>query len=551
MMKGRHLGHHVISRRSILQLGLASGVAPLLGAAAPARKKTKPSGHVIIGISQEPTVFNPLLPHIEVDDAIYMSLFSPLWAVDPNGVFLPRLAADIPTIANGGISRDGLTWNVRLRDDVTWHDGRPFTAEDVKFTLDLIRKPGFPANDRSNHEYLREVRVLASNLISWTLSRPYAPYAAILAWTFIVPNHLLTGAGNPFASPFVRAPVGTGPFKWSERVPGDHITLSANENYFGEGPNLERVVYKYIPDQTMLYTQFRTGDIDHISLQGISADHYQEAKKLKDHVIVLAPEATMENFYFNLGRPQFQDPAVRRALYLGMDKESIIDPLYYGLQRPTESYLPPQSWAYNPNLTSHEYNPARAKALLDGAGWKVGMDGIREKNGIRLQFTNSTTAGNQLREEMQQLVQQNWADIGVGMSIRNFPAAVMWGDYWINSHYDTAIVGMDFMTGPDPAASDYFSSKAISARGGAGINTMQYANPRLDELMEQGATALDRERRVGAYKEIQILLRNDLPFLPLFQYIRVEGTKPRLKGYQPNINVRINTWNVNDWRWLS
>jgi peptide/nickel transport system substrate-binding protein len=539
-----------LSRRAILRFALA-GATSLSPVAAYGQKKPRPSGQVIIGISEEPTVFNPLLPHIEVDDAIHMALFSPLWAVAPDGTLLPRLAREIPTTGNGGLSEDGLTWKVKLRRDVTWHDGKPFTADDVKFTLDLLHNPHFPANDRSNHELLRDVRVLSPWLISWTLAKPFASYASILAWTFIVPKHLLEGMDNPFTTPFLRSPVGTGPFKWDERVPGDHIILAANERYFGEGPHLERVIYKYIPDQTVLYTQFRTGDIDHISLQGIAADHYQEARKLPNHVVTLAPEATMENFYLNLGRLPFQDRAVRQALYLAMDKKSIIDPLFYNVPRATESYLPPQSWAYNANLPMHEFDPLRAKSLLDKAGWKPGLDGIRQKNGTRLQFSNSTTAGNQLREEMQQLLQQNWADIGVAMTIRNFPAAVMWGDYWIKSHYDTAIVGMDFMMGPDPAASDYFSSHAIAARGGAGVNTMQYVNPKLDELLEQGAAALNRQARIQAYKDIQSLLRDELPFLPLFQYVRAEGTKLKLMGYAPNINVRINTWNVESWYWAN
>ena len=223
--------------------------------------------------------------------------------------------------------------------------------------------------------------------------------------------------------------------------------------------------------------------------------------------------------------------------------------MYYGIPKPTESYLPPASWAFDPNLPKQVYDPEHAKALLDGAGWKAGSGGIREKDGVKLQFINSTTAGNHLREQAQQLLQQNWQDLGVNMTIKNLPAAVMWGDYWIKSHFETAIVGLNFMTGADPAASDYFSSKAIAAQGGSGTNTMQYANPKLDELMQEGATTLDRAKRIEAYKAVQMLLRQNLPFLPIFEYVTVEGTKAGLSGYRPNINVRINCWNVETWKW--
>ena len=540
---------HIIRRRSVLQFGIAAGAIPLLGVGARAQAKPKPSGQVIIGLSQEPTVFLPLFPHIEVDDGIYMSLFSPLWAVDPKGNFLPRLAVEIPSVENGGVSADGLNWRIKLRGDATWHDGKPFTADDVKFTLDLLRDPNFPAGSRAGHERLRDITVVSPTEITWKMDTPFSPYTSILAWTWIVPKHLLEGQSDLHGSPFLRAPVGTGPFKWGDRVPGDHITLVANEAYFGEGPFVERVVYKYVPDLTVLYTQFRTGDIDYISLQGISADHYKEAQALQSRVIVATPTSSIENFYFNLGLPQFKDKAVREALYMSLDKKSIIDELYYGVPRPTESYLPPSSWAFNADLPKQVYDPEKAKALLDSAGWKPGAGGIREKDGVKLQFTNSTTAGNHLREQAQQLLQQGWQDLGIGMTIKNLPPAVMWGDYFNKSQFETAIVGINFMTGPDPAAPDYFSSKAIAAQGGNGTNTMQYVSPKMDELLQAGATTLDRAKRADDYKAIQAQLREDLPFLPIFEYVVIEGTKAGLSGYQPNANVRVNGWNVNTWKW--
>ena len=214
-----------IRRRSVLQFAAA---VPLLGTAARAQTKPKPSGQVIVGLSQEPTVFLPLLPHIEVDDGIYMSLFSPLWAVDPKGELLPRLAIEIPSAENGGVSADGLNWRIKLRGDVTWHDGKPFTAEDVKFTLGLLQDPKFPAGSRAGHERLKDITVVSPTEITWRMDEPFSPYASILAWTWMVPKHLLEGQADPMSSPFLRAPVGTGPFKWGDRVPGDHITLLAN-----------------------------------------------------------------------------------------------------------------------------------------------------------------------------------------------------------------------------------------------------------------------------------------------------------------------------------
>src|SRR5690606_37270005 len=126
------------------------------------------------------------------------------------------------------------------------------------------------------------------------------------------------------------------------------------------------------------------------------------------------------------GLPVFQDRAVREALLYGMDKQSIIEAIYYGLPSPTESFLPSQSWAYNPDLPQHEYNPEKAKQILEEAGWVDSGDGIRAKDGVRLEFTNSTTAGNTTREQAQQFLQHNWLEIGAKMNISNLPPAVMW-----------------------------------------------------------------------------------------------------------------------------
>ena len=432
-----------LSRRTLLRLGLAGAAAPLLGctpASAQTKPPTKPTGQVIVGISQEPTVFNPLLLHIEVDEGVYMNLFSPSWSVDPAGHFVPELVSEVPTVANGGVSPDGRSWRLKLRSGVTWHDGASFTAEDVKYTIDLINNHDFPAASRAGHELVRDIAILSPTEIAWRMEKPFAPYPSILAWTFIVPKHLMEQEADIRKPKFASSPIGTGPFTWSERAPGDHVTLVANEKYYGAGPYVERLLFKYIPDLTVLFTQFRTGDVDYVDIQGITADHYAEAKTLKDRTIYVAPLPFVETFDFNLGRPQFQELAVRRAMYMSIDKESIVKDVYYGLQSPTESFLPTQTWAFNPNLPKQHYEPDGAKKLLDEAGWKLGAAGVRTKNGVRLEFTNSTTAGNQLREQVQQLLQQSWQDLGIKMTIKNLPPAVMWGDYWMQSQFDTGLV---------------------------------------------------------------------------------------------------------------
>ena len=546
------------SRRRLMTTMAAGGAAmwmgPKLGWVGQAQAATppsKPAGQIVIGFSQEPTVFNPLMLHIEVDEGVYFNLFSALWRVDPDGSYVPDLVAEMPTVENGGISADGLNWKLKLRDDVKWHDGAPFSAEDVKYSIDLINNPNFRAGRRAGHELVKDLKVVSPTELTFRLEKAYAPYPAILSWTFLVPKHILEKEADPNTAAFNNAPIGTGPFKWSERVPGDHITLVANPDYYGDGPYVERLVFKYIPDMTVMYTQFQTGDIDYTGIQGITPDHYEEAKGLADRKVGPVPQPFIENIAVNTGLPVFQDPAVREALYYGMDKRSIVEAIYYGLPTLTESFLPAQSWAFNPDLPKHEYNPDKAKQILDAAGWVPGSDGVREKNGVRLEFVNSTTAGNNTREQAQQFLQQNWMEIGAKMTINNLPPAVMWGEYWMMSKFESAMVGIGFMIGPDPDATDFFHSRSIGAKGGAGQNTTQFANAEVDKLLSEGAATTDQARRKEIYQRMQEVTRKELPYLPIFQYAMVQGTKPNMENFLPNVNYQENCWNARTWYWVS
>jgi peptide/nickel transport system substrate-binding protein len=489
------------------------------------------------------------MAHIEVDDAVHFSVFDALFRMDAKGVLQPNLAAEVPSQKNGGISEDGLNWRIRLRDDVRWHDGQPFTAEDVKFTIELITNPKFRAWRTGGHALVRDITVVSPTELTWRMEEVFAPYLSFLAETFIVPKHILGKEADPNATAFSQAPVGTGAFKWAQRVAGDHIELVANEDYFGEGPYLERLVFKYVPDMTVLYTQFRSGDIDLVDQAYITADHYEEASKLPERVVTLETGASLESIYLNLGKPQFKDPAVRQALYAALDRKAIIDGIYYGVGTLTESFMPQESYYYNPDLPAQEFNLDRARKILDDAGWVPGSDGIRAKDGVRLSFANSTTAGNNLREQVQQFLQQTFAEIGVEMTISNMPSAVMWGDFWLKSQFDSAIAGVTYLIAADPDATNRLHSKAIGAQGGKGSNTAQYSNPEVDALLDKGTRTFDPEARRSVYHRVQEIVRQDLPFLPLFAYTNVMGRKAGLEGFEPNANTRTASWHAAAWHW--
>ena len=530
-----------------------ASAAPVSGQAAALavfQGEPKSGGQVIVGHSQEPTIFNPMISFLEVDRGVQYALFDSLWLIDDSSALVPNLATEIPTLENGGISEDGLTYTIKIRQDAIFHDGEPLTAADVYFTFTTIMRDDVTSPIKLGHDQVVSSEVVDDYTLSFTLGQPFAPYLIIWSDTYIVPEHVLADVTDMLTTDFnSTAPIGTGAFKFENRTAGESITLVRNDAYHRDGPYLDTLIFKYVPDLESLFTQFKTNEIDVTGIQGITADNHEEATTLDGKTIHVQPNSFVEFIYFNLGNPIFQDQAVRTALYYAMDKTSIIDAVYYGLPLPTETYLGKDSWATNPDLPAHEYNPDMAKQLLDEAGWAEGGDGIREKDGVKLSFTCSTTAGNQVREQAQQYLQQTWRDVGVDMQINNMPAAVIWGDYFQLSQFDTVMVGLISAVGGDPDATARFHSSQIPVLTGAGQNQLQLSLPEVDALLEQGAAEVDQAKRTEIYFELQAILRDYLPYLPIFNYVTIEGTKASLQNYKNNAFVVSNNWNTWEW-WL-
>jgi peptide/nickel transport system substrate-binding protein len=555
----------MVSRRQLLKGAAAVGgmaAVGLLGmpagdaaqpaqpapAGAPALQPQK-GGQIIVGISQEPQNFNPIMPTIESQRGVHMAIYDDLWRIDPRGNYVPNLTTEIPSQSNGGVSKDGTLFTVKLRKDVKWHDGQPFSAKDVVFTWKTIMNPKVSAFSTVGFDQIADMWVGDDFTVKFKLPQPYAPILDALADMFIVPEHILGKSPDINKDEFnTKRPVGTGAFKFAQWAAGDYIALDANKAYHGPGPYVDRLIFKYISDLTVLFTQFKTGEIDITGIQGIPVDLYPEAKALPNIKLFVTPGTTYDCIAPNFLLPLFQDKRVRKALYYGMDKKPIVEKIFLGLVPEAESYVPPQSWAYNPKIKGyHKYDPEQAKKLLEEAGWKVGPDGVRVKEGKRLSFENACTAGNKQREQIQQLLQQQWRQIGVEMKINNKPAAVLFGDFYRMSKFETIINGIGM--GSDPEHSFRMHSKYIPAKGGMGRNSIAYENPEADRLLEAGVREMDREKRKKIYFKLQEVVADDLPYLPIYHYVIIRATKANIYGFQPNSNMQDYTWNPNEW-WI-
>jgi len=396
---------------------------------------------------------------------------------------------------------------------------------------------------------ISDFRVLDDHHVEIHISKPFVPFAWAWQKMHIVPQHLLSKVKDINTAPYNTHPIGTGPYKLVKRVAGSHMIYKKNSAYHRGAPAIDTVIHKFVPDQTVLYTQFKTGEIDVLGLHGVPPERFEEARHLSGRNALVTPAPWVEFIYFNCGKPQFKEKIVRQALYLAVDKEKWIKDIFYGLPPKTLSYLHPSHWAYNHNLKDPGFNPKKAAEMLEGAGWKKGADGIRQKNGIKLKFSMSTTAGAKAREQAEAMIQADWKEIGVHMEIKNMPASVVWGEYTTKSQFDTLMVGWEPTVGMDPDYTARCHSKQIPVKDGVGSNYVQYQNPKLDKLLEEGVLISDMEKRKKVYYKIQEILLEDVPFAPIFAWTFMYGKKSNLKGYKINPYVTDITWNVQDWSW--
>ncbi len=548
IMKKRHM-----TRREFMKTtGMVAAGTAIAGAGVgltsrPAWAKKK---NVIIGMTQEPVQFNPLLyVNSGTEEVPEACMFDALWDVNEKGHFIPNLAARVPTLENGGISEGGKVWKIELKKGIKWQDGVPFTAKDVEFSYKTIINPKVAIRSRSGFDMISDFRILDDHHIEIHISKPFVPFAWGWQKMHIVPEHLLSKVKDINIAPYNTHPIGTGPYKLVKRVAGSHMIYEKNPNYHRGTPAIDTVIHKFVPDQTVLYTQFKTGEIDVLGLHGVPPERFEEARHLSGRDALVTPAPWVEFIYFNCGKPQFKEKVVRQALYLAVDKEKWVKDIYYGLPPQTLSYLHPTHWAYNSNLKDPGYNPGKAAEMLEGAGWKKGSDGIRQKNGVKLKFSMSTTAGSKAREQAEAMVQAGWKEIGVAMEIKNMPASVVWGEYTTKSQFDTLMVGWEPTVGMDPDYTARCHSKQIPVKDGVGSNYVQYQNPKLDKLLEEGVLISDMKKRKAVYGEIQEILLDDVPFAPIFAYVFMYGKKSNLKGYQINPYVTDITWNIQDWSW--
>ena len=511
----------------------------------PEKKKiaVQQGGQLKYGSLQEPNTLNPLLSDLLATAEVGKLVFSGLVITGDKGEWLPDLAVEVPTTANGGVTADGLTVTYRLRPGVTWHDGTPFTADDVKFTWQLIMNRQVNIVARDGYDRISAIDTPDKNTVIVRFREFYAPYLTL--FTTILPKHKLENESNINKASFNRAPIGTGPFKFKEWQVAESIRFEANPAYYRGKPVLDSIIYRVIPDANILLTQLKAGELDVVSNIGFS--YLEQIKAVNGIRTVITPTMIWEHMDFNLDNPLFQDVRVRKAIASAIDRQAIIDNVLKGASGPAYGDQSPLSWAYNPMQQPPARDVNAARELLGQAGWQPGADGIMINNNKKLAFSLTVPTGNKLREQTAQKIAEQLKEIGIVVEVRPLDTALFFADTLKNRQFETAMYA--WVAGLDPDNLNLWHSRKIPSRANAydGQNYPGWRNPEIDKLSETGVRTIDVGARKDIYFRIQELLREECPVVPLYFRGNIDAVKTTVVNYQPNPTPSGSFWNA--WQW--
>jgi len=510
------------------------------------------SGTLRVATQRSPNTLNPILAANTTEALLNRLSFDTLLSVDPAGKhLLPILAATVPTLANGGISADGMTVTYHLRAGVRWQDGAPFTSRDVKFTWQAIMNPNNDVSSRNGYERIASVDTPNALTVVFHLKEKFAPFVdTVFAESdtpyCILPAHLLAAYHDLNQVPFNQMPIGTGPFRVVKWVRGDHVELVANDDYFRGKPKLRRIVVEDIPDENTSINLLRSHQVDWIfeaSPETINELRPLDAAGTIKLVLIDAPSTY--RIYMNTSRPALHDVRVRQAIAYAVDRKLIVDRLTGRTAVVGTSDQPAFSPYYEPDVMIYTPDPAKARALLTAAGYRFGPDGMAQKNGRPLSLQLSYNIENATRRAIAVQVQSELKGIGIDAPVKSYPANLMFGTFGqggilTTAKYDLNVSG--WTAGFDPDDNSLYGCDQFPP---AGTNYTRYCSPEMQRLQRLALGSYDEETRKKAYSEIQKLIARDVPDIELFYFRFLQPINPAFKNFAPN--PMNEAWNAFLW----
>ncbi|MHB8112800.1 MAG: ABC transporter substrate-binding protein [Bellilinea sp.] len=461
----------------------------------------------------------------DIDRLIYSRLIS----FDERG----SPSADLATA--WGISRDGTVYNFDLKPDVKWHDGEPLTADDVLFTVDLLRNGGsYVPVDLQEFWAGIEVVKLSPTALQFKLPEPFAPFLDYLSFG-ILPSHLLNGKAIDEIKDmdFNIQPVGSGPYQFDRLIVDNGqitgLVLKAFADYYGKQPFIEQLIFRYYPDSAAALQAYQAGQVQGISQ--ISTDVLPAALAEPNLAVYTGRLPELAMVLFNLNNAEvsfFQDANLRRALYTGINRQYIVDKIFNGQAILADGPIFPGTWAYYDATPHVDLDVDRAKILLDEAGFPVNPENTAERvssDAIALKFT-LLYPDTPRHQQVAEAIAQDWTALGVSVTLEAVPYDVLVMERLTNREYQAALVDLNLARYPDPDPYPLWDSVLATS----GQNYSQWDHKIASEYLEEARIAVDAGERARLYRNFQVIFSDELPSLPLYYPVYNYGVDRQVQG---------------------
>ncbi len=513
-------------------------------ACAPRPIATPPSNDLlIVGYDREPDTLNRFSTHILED--IQACVVEGLTTTDEQMRVVPLLATEVPTLENGGVRltpAGGMDVVWKLRPHVTWHDGVAFTSADVKFTVEAINSPAYNPESTDGFDRIGSVDTPDPLTAIVHYKEVYAPYD-IQFIRGALPRHLLEGRDIDRAQDYNRNPLGTGPYRVAEWKSGEYILLERAPHYWrgDEYPRIRRLMFKFVANTNTRINQLRSGEVHLVAL--VPWDKYREIAGLKSIVVHRTPGNAYEHVTLNeRSFPPFADVRVRRALIHAIDRPLIARTILDGLAPVADGPMQPVSWAYTDRITRYAFDPKRARALLDEAGWTTGgADPIRRREGRPLAFTLITQSEFAIRENVAQTIQQQLREVGVDVKVELHDGTAI-SAIWFEGRFDAMLHWWQMPA--DPELTLFFAADRTPP---AGRNINYFRDDELTKVLYASDRTVDRDERRRLLHRAQAMVADAVPEIPLYSITRLDAVPATLEHFKGNPTNTGIFWNVHEW----
>lgn len=502
--------------------------------------------------TQEFDNLNPIYTNMWFSSITQQIWNASAWNFDVDNNPNPVLVTEIPSPDNGGISADGRTITIQLRDDIVWSDGTPLTSADFLFTYDMVMSPNNIVNSTYPYSLIENIEAPDERTVVTTFEEPFIPWVATL-WNYVLPEHVLRSVyeaeGSIDTADWNLAPtVGAGPFVFAEWESGSFARFVRNDNYYNAPAKIDEIFIRFVPDDASQVASLRTGDADLGTFIALSDVPTLEEAGVEILTVVSGYDEGWYLYFGEEAHPALSDVRVRQAVAMCFDRFALNRDLLLGLTEPAVDFWDNTPYA-NPNLQAWPYDPDAANDLLDEAGWVDSTgNGIRDRDGEELVLQHGTTT-REIRQDTQAVAQQQLADCGIRLETTGYAADVFFQSYGNGGPMATGELDIGQWSAseafPDPDSSRWLCAEIPTDENPDGINDQKLCDEELDQLFRLQATQIDFDERQQTFWRISELMHENVYWLGVWQDLDVWAVSARMADV--SISGATPFYNVADW----